>query len=469
MASDDSNGSGSNSRADVSGSGSSNSDASTATGAQTKPPIFLSNNFDNYWKMKTHQPEPRDDGDGHNNTNTTQARDKEWNHLTAPLTTVSDTAKDTWAPESKSSEAGAAAARPSIFSDLERGQTVDRFANVFMETISNAISSQKLSKAWKDGGGSVFSWLTTDYSPSAAAANVGNSKDNNQEQVNMNINPKDYAAERNMIEPHLTPMVWGGSCMMVTLFSIRLGRWYQSRNAPAVGRGINKARQAASSTQRSSANTNIQSLQDARYAKPNHQHPNPFKNNPRDEFKAELMSSLQTLPVDMALSMLFGISTTIFLTNPKEILKDISTAPLLPQKSALAEELCIPLHNEMMEVNQQIYRYTTSRNNSADGTPGQRYEVPYSELWKDENLGNFNTLRAVRDFVSNCHERERVAKQIILAENKTDDDDGFVNDKEDDVRRSVQELLEVKIPPPGISPAALDYNEADEIAADNAW
>jgi hypothetical protein len=32
--------------------------------------------------------------------------------------------------------------------------------------------------------------------------------------------------------------------------------------------------------------------------------------------------------------------------------------------------------------------------------------VPYSELWKDENLGGYGSLRAVRDFVANCRERE---------------------------------------------------------------
>ena len=91
-------------------------------------------------------------------------------------------------------------------------------------------------------------------------------------------------------------------------------------------------------------------------------------------------------------------------------MKDFAHAPLLEGKSVLAEELCVPFSKEMKNINDGMYTYTkyNDPNSSKDGTTvEQRQVVPYSELWKDENLGEFDSLRAIRDFVYNCHEREK--------------------------------------------------------------
>jgi hypothetical protein len=36
----------------------------------------------------------------------------------------------------------------------------------------------------------------------------------------------------------------------------------------------------------------------------------------------------------------------------------------------------------------------------------QNNVVSFKELWKDENLGDFDSLRAIRGFVENCHKRD---------------------------------------------------------------
>lgn len=353
-------------------------------------PIFLSNNFENYLKMRGINKEDENHDNEQQNHDDTQENERQWNHFTSPFNNPTQ-------PKLDNKNKATTSKHSSVFSDMERSQTVDRFANILMERMGNVMSSGKLAQAWQSSGdgnggnsGSIFSLLLTDYSPDAS-----------QNQESQSINSNDYNAERKMIKPHLTPMIWGSSVMFVTLFSMRLGRWYQGRHV--VGRTLSN--RASSSNQRTT--NNAKSLQDARHTKQGQNYNNnsdsPF--NPRNELKKELMSSLNTLPVDMALSMLTGISTTVFLTRPHYLMKDFSNAPLLEGKSVLAEELCLPFRKEMDNVNGMFHTYTPYTNANKD-MPVQRQVVPYSELWKDENLGEFDSLRSIRDFVVNCHERE---------------------------------------------------------------
>jgi len=244
--------------------------------------------------------------------------------------------------------------------------------------------------------------------------------------------------------------------MMVTLFSLRLGRWYQG-GGQAVGRTLTNSvnRTTSNHAQRTATttNNNLKSLKDVRHAQHHQSHSirgggggnsGPFNSTRKKELTNELMASLNTVPVDMALSMLIGISTTIFLTSPSNLMKDLSDAPLVEGKSALAEELCLPFGEEMRNMNGLYHTYTiynannTGNGNRNDNMPAQRQVVPYSNLWKEENLGDFDSLRSIRDFVLNCHEREEFAKRTIAPDS--------------DTALSEQELLELKIPPPGISP-----------------
>ena len=379
--------------------------------SKKKKSVLLSNRFEEYFNIKNNE----DDGNAnssktnnidHNNTSSYSSSPQEnhnagiWNHFTTPLNPSRELPSQHDDDRNKISYFYT----PSIFSDLERTQTFDKFANIFMERMGNVMSSGKLSAAWKDsndnygGGGSIFSWLLTDYSPEGIKNTTNN---NNSER----IDPNDYNAERNMMTPHFTPIVWGSSCMVITLLSIRTGRWYQGRYVGQTSRNIYTAKNKASSSTNS-----VKSIQDVRHIKQQQTHNinNPF--NPQRELKNNILSSLSTLPVDLALSILVGISTTLFLTERYQLMKDFAHAPLLEGKSVLAEELCVPFSKEMKNINDGMYTYTkyNDPNSSKDGTTvEQRQVVPYSELWKDENLGEFDSLRAIRDFVYNCHEREK--------------------------------------------------------------
>lgn len=408
---------------DANGDGN-NNDPSSQT---KKKPTFLRNNFESYLSLKNNQTS--------NNKNKKKEEgsknQEEWNHFITPLDPTREPPLPLKLDDNDVSSAKLNTA-PSLFSDLERSQTVDRFANIFMERIGNVMSSGKLSQAWQSssssgGYSSTFSWLLTDYSSDA--------NNTNSENQSKRINSEDYAAERRLMKPHLTPMLWGSSCVFLSLFSMRVGRWYQGRYVPRTLRSSNKTSHVSS---QGPTNNNVKSLQDIRHSK---QHPPTYttQNNSKSPFQKELqnslMSSLNTLPVDMALSMLFGISATIFLTRPHYLMKDLSDTPLLEGRSVLAEELCVPFCEEMTKVNDQVHTYITPYNNVRDETMGveRRQVMPYSDLWKDENLGGFESLRAIRDFCSNCQEREKVAKK------KTIDDDFDAGDV------SEQELMEMTI------------------------
>ena len=368
-----------------------------------------------------------------------------WNHFTTPLNPTSQSSPPPL--DTKPTTYNNNNTTPSIFSDLERSQTFDKFANIFMECIGNAMSSGKLSAAWQErgdsngsdgtggsGSGSIFSLLLTDYSPDAKDKNKNNSKAAASEQ----INPNDYRAERDMMTPHFTPIVWGSSCMVITLVSLRLGRWYQGRYVNTAFNSSTSSRMNNYTTSKST-NNNIkhQNIQDVRQTNAFHNNTTSF--DPRkEEATNKLFSSLSTLPVDMALSMLTGISTTIFLTRPHYLMRDFAKSPLIEGKSVLAEESCRPFSEEMKNINSRLYTYTPyynviqqANNSNEDGKNAiqQRRVVPYSELWKDENLGEFDSLRAIRDFVVNCHERERRAKEEEQeAQERGKDDAGDDND-----------------------------------------
>jgi hypothetical protein len=154
--------------------------------------------------------------------------------------------------------------------------------------------------------------------------------------------------------------------------------------------------------------------------------------------KEDVMTSIGTIFVDMALSCLFGMSVTAFLTRPDVLMADMSILPLVDGDSVFVEELCAPFAAEMDVVNGMTMaarrrpsppRATPRGRNISDedeyendggggGETDDRIEsamdaaneigevVSYSEIWKDENLGDFESLRAIRDFVANCRERD---------------------------------------------------------------
>ena len=410
------------------------SSSSTPSDNESKPPVFMSNNFLNYRRDKAKAMELRqqqqmqrqkDDVQNHQaeqqhsftSDQTTPSTNSLWDHFVNPLSSSSDTKPN------PSQHAPSTILSPSVFSDLERSQTVDRFANIFMKLMGDVMSSGKLSSAWKNRGGSagdesgteggMFSWLTKDYSKGVLLNDT--TDDTTTEE---SINPDDYAAERNMIQPHLTPFIWGASCMVVTLASLRFGRWKQGRQlASSLGKTATNASKSNHRTVK-----DIGTIQDLRNNPQGSNYGNynntPFNQANRKQSQKAL-ANLTTLPVDMALSILVGISTSIFLSRPHFLLRDFAESPSLQGRSVLREELCGEFSNEMERVNERYHTYN-SEYNPEKGAPIQKQVVSYREMWKDENLGEFDSLRAIRDFVDNCHKVGAVGKKFDVVFDETD-------------------------------------------------
>ena len=278
----------------------------------------------------------------------------QYNHFTAPF-------KSNNVLITTSRDAPLLSSPSSPFTDYERSQTLDRFAKIFMERMGEAMSSGKLIQAWGRGEG--------DDGDGA------------------------YSLERDMVKPHITPIVWGSSCVLLTLFSMRCGRWYQQQQLRSLWKRSGTMKNADAAATASMSTTIRQRhpslLEDVRQSGINSRHPN-FNNSGINSRSGGID---MTVPVDISLSLLFGISTTIFLTDKHRLLHDFAHAPLLEGRSVLAEELCLPFQKEMMA------NITTVGDDDAAKAS--------DDLWHDENLGEFDSLRAIRDFVTHCHLRER--------------------------------------------------------------
>jgi hypothetical protein len=391
----------------------SSSQASTNTDGIKKPSQpnmpFLSGNFRNYMKLKQQQKEVINRANTHNDDDSRQddgndeQEERQWNHFTTPLKPTSPQIDQQ--QEAQSKDATYNPHTKSVFSDLERTQTIDRFGHIFMNRMGDVMTSGKLSAAWgqedSPSSSSLFSLLYTDYSPNATRQRE------RSDSAKTKINPKDYAAERRMMKPHLTPFVWGATCSAITLVSMRLGRWHQARTT-TLGKSTSALNSSNNGSLRNSQNyastmTSKNTLQDMRRNKPPQSYGNYNNNRPSNN----QLSSLSTAPVDLAISLLVGISTSIFLTRPTDLLKDFAKTPLLQGKSVLSEELCQPFSQEMYRINQGYHVYNApSIDNSTE-----KQVISFQELWKDDNICELESLKAIRDFVVNCHEREHIIEE----------------------------------------------------------
>lgn len=356
--------------------------------------------------------------------------------------------------------------RPSVFTDLERSETVDRFANIFVKRMNDALSSGTLAKAWRVGA------RGDDEEEKGGGMNFGDAV------ATEKIRPSDYRAERKMIQAHLTPFIWGSSCMVITLFSLRFGRWYHGSGGGAIGtgKGANVFSQAFprswTSASRGNSRQNVEkTIRKDDVTKLEDLRQNPFRKTPHgthgnssttpttatpSDFNANHnpLEGLQTLPVDLAVSILVGTSTTLFLSDSSALMKDFSHAPLVSGRSVLSEELCEPFVEEMRRVNRRDYTYNRVVGDDGCGKTKKKEVVSYRELWKEENLGEFESLRAVRDFVENCQRRKMVARKILGERKMTEEEEGDGKDLDLGVGECEYEnWKDVSIPYPGVSPS----------------
>ncbi|KAL3760653.1 hypothetical protein ACHAWU_002163 [Discostella pseudostelligera] len=287
----------------------------------------------------------------------------QYNHFTAPFKS-----NNVMMTTNSSRDAPLLSSLSSPFTDYERSQTLDRFAKIFMERMGKAMSSGKLTQAWGRGEGADDDGA--------------------------------YALERDMVKPHITPIVWGSSCVLLTLFSMRCGRWYQQQQLRSLWKRSTGTMNNADATNSATMSTTMRQrhpslLEDVRQSGMNSRNPN-FNNSSSGSSSGGGID--MTVPVDISLSLLFGISTTIFLLDKHRLLHDFAHAPLLEGRSVLTEELCVPFQKEVMA-------NITTVVDDKDATKAS------DDLWHDENLGEFDSLRAIRDFVVHCHMRERTIEE----------------------------------------------------------
>jgi hypothetical protein len=432
---------------------------------------------------KTSSSNNNDDDDGsvvnfYTSPNTTTATTprgddgvKYYNHFTTPFTPSTNTSiTNDNMPTTDQQQQQQQQQTTSVFSDLQRSQTVDRFITILTNQLSFALSSGKLTHAWKQ----------QPPSPNAAAATKN---ENNTTVIDY------YGLERNIIMPHITPFVWGGSAILVTLFSLRFGRWYQSysmmnyssslsssvvvggrinsnssssNNVNGIGNMIRRYIDGSSSSNNSSKyyhppnQHNMQqsssTIQDVRQQQVSLLENSMKYNNTAGAGTVgkgeEIFQSIGSLLVDISLSLLFGISTTLFLIDRYQLLQDVVSLPLRilndddnddneattidnsigsrnVNRSVIVEELCIPFSIEMDKINTSsmiVQRNTPHRRHDdnkdkvdnkeiVEDTTTTTETVSYSELWKDENLNDYITLRSIRDFVTNCHIYDRMKRE----------------------------------------------------------
>eukprot|EP00956_Cyclotella_meneghiniana_P016517 scaffold26080_cov43-Cyclotella_meneghiniana.AAC.6 len=375
------------------------------TNTNDKPKLFLSNNFYNYRSGKLGVSRDTEKTQSNNEDDTNESilsseRSSVRDHFLAPFTDNSPE-KDDLTSDASSRTYPTKNNTSSVFTDYERGTTVDAFSKIFMKQMGDAISSGKVSKAWNshDDNSNGMSWLTTDYSK------IIIDSDNEKKEKLLEINAKDYTAERTMIQPHLTPFIWGMSCSAITLFSLRFGKWYQSRRL-----GNNLFVRKSNHEGIVSKSKDKKSIQDLRWNTPkDYGTYHTTSSNPMEVQTKNTLDNLLSLPVDISISILFGMSTSIFLTQRQQLLNDLASAPLLSGNSILSEELCQPFTNEMERINRGYYTYSIGSNPEDDSSV--KNVIPFRELWRDDNLGEFDSLRSIRQFVINCQKRDLRSKQ----------------------------------------------------------
>ena len=411
-----------------------------------------------------------DDGSVNSNNIATPHRGDgaNYNHFTTPFTPSTTNTSITTTNNSIIDQHNQQQKQQSVFSDLERSHTVDKFVNILTNQLSIALSSGKLTRAWKPP----------------------NNNNNATNDDNNTVVDHYYDVERQIIMPHITPFIWGGSALIITLFSLRFGRWYQSystmkknssssllfsRTTDSVGGIGNMIRRYiidgnSNSNSKYSHHSNQRNIQQQQIQHPQQQQHGmntsssssiqdvrqqqslieSMKHNNNDTAGRgeDVFQNIGSLLVDISLSILFGISTTLFLTDRYQLLQDVASLPLRMlnndnddnettitsisssssggsrhvNKSVIVEELCIPFSNEMDKINtssilvrntpphRQDHEVEEEDNDNVEGTTTTE-EVSYSELWKDENLYDYITLRSIRDFVANCHIYEKMKKR----------------------------------------------------------
>ena len=107
-----------------------------------------------------------------------------------------------------------------------------------------------------------------------------------------------------------------------------------------------------------------------------------FEKIQNQKSQEEKLGDLASVPVDMILSLLVGLSASLFLTDDEKLKKDFSKTPLVKGRSLIAEEFCDDYRKEFQKISPPIL--------------------------KSKEAVESSSMRAIQNFVHNCEQRNSI-------------------------------------------------------------
>ncbi len=166
---------------------------------------------------------------------------------------------------------------------------------------------------------------------------------------------EDFREELHLLKPHTKPILWGIGTALTLFASFRFSKFtgalrVKRRYGYGVGYEFENLKKGSS-----------------------------VGKNSNDATKQQ-MSNLASIPADLFLSTVVGLSATMFLTEVDKLQKDLASLPLIKGRSLIAEELCEDFIKEYKEIPEEV-------------------------LNTDEALQS-DSLRNIKMFVDNCQTRK---------------------------------------------------------------
>ena len=96
--------------------------------------------------------------------------------------------------------------------------------------------------------------------------------------------------------------------------------------------------------------------------------------------QTEKLSEASSIPVDIFLSLIVGVSAALFLTDDVKMKDDLARMPLVQGRSLISEELCFDFIKEHDKIQPQV--------------------------WTSKEAIESSSMQAIRTFVHNCQKRE---------------------------------------------------------------
>jgi hypothetical protein len=100
----------------------------------------------------------------------------------------------------------------------------------------------------------------------------------------------------------------------------------------------------------------------------------------KNKTRKDKLSDATSIPADIFLSMIVGVSSALFLSDEEKIKDDLAQMPLIQGRSLVSEELCTDFIKE--------------------------YEKVLPQLWTSNEAKENTSMQAIRCFVTNCQKRQ---------------------------------------------------------------